>query len=101
MDGQLAKTRWRALGIGCPNCGNDGRRGGKWEKYSSVPFKIVEDVIRSFEFSAEADDDLGLVLTVDTDTDAVDWESGTDHRFECMSCFKSFPLPEKSEWNYV
>jgi hypothetical protein len=101
MAAPVATAKWKALGIVCPHCGNTGRRGGKWERYSSVPFKVVEDVIRSFEFTAEKDADGVVSLTVDTETDSVDWESSTNVRFECRSCYRSFELPDGYELDYV
>jgi hypothetical protein len=101
MAARAVNTRWKALGIVCPHCGNTGRRGGEWERYSSVPFKMVEDVIRSFEFTAEKDAGGVLNLTLDTETDSVDWESSTNIRFECRSCYGSFALPDEYEIDYV
>lgn len=74
---------WTSLAIRCPRCGNTGRLGDAWEKNGEVPFKVVEDVVRSWTFSASREADGKLTLVVDTESDDVDWESGTGLRFEC------------------
>lgn len=85
---------WTSLAISCPKCGNTGRPGDAREKNGEVPFKVVEDVVRSWTFSASREADGKLILVVDTESDDVDWESGTGLRFECMGCFFEFPLPD-------
>lgn len=91
---------WLERPIVCPHCGNHGGSGEKWEKHASTPFKLVEEVVRSWEFSACADVDGRLRLEADTDTDEVDWESGTDLRFECMACFGQFGIPDDAEVSF-
>ena len=64
-----------------------------------TPFKIIEEVTRSWEFAAEQENGR-VLITADTSTDAVDWESGTDLRVECMQCFESFALPQGAEVDF-
>ncbi|HEX7150224.1 MAG TPA: hypothetical protein VF618_01965 [Thermoanaerobaculia bacterium] len=61
-----------------------------------MPFKLIEEVVRSWEFRAVRDE-AGLRLTADAADESVDWESGTNLRIECMQCFASFPIPEGAE----
>jgi hypothetical protein len=56
-------------------------------------FKLIEQVTRSWVFSAEIDDGGKLLLRGDSNSDDVDWQSGVGMRFECMQCFGEFPLP--------
>ena len=95
------KTKWTELGIVCPSCGNRGHHAGRWRRRARVPFRVIEDVVRSFEFSASKDEGGRLVLLIDTDTDSVDWESGTGFRFECTNCFTSFEMPADVDYDYV
>jgi hypothetical protein len=92
VDGE--ETRWIELPIVCPHCGNHGEEGGKWETNGPTPFRLIEDVIRSWPFSAQRDASGALLLVGDTSDDSVDWESGTNLRCECTQCFGEFPLPE-------
>lgn len=96
MASQVEQSRWTELPIVCPHCGNHGEEDGAWEANAWVPFKLVEEVVRSWEFAAVDVDGL-LRLTADASSDSVDWESGTNLRVECMQCFGSFPLPEGAE----
>ena len=59
-----------------------------------TPFRLLEDVVRTWVFEPRKDADGSLTLVADTDSDDVDWESGTNLRFECAQCFGEFPLPE-------
>jgi hypothetical protein len=59
-----------------------------------TPFRLIEEVVRSWPFSAELDAGGALLLSADASNDEVDWESGTNLRFECGQCFGEFPLPE-------
>lgn len=86
---------WLDLPIGCPCCGNHGEPDGTWEANAWTPFKLVEEVVRSWEFAAVRDGDV-LRLTANAVDESVDWESGTNLRIECMRCFGSFPVPEKA-----
>ena len=95
MASQLEQSNWPQLPIVCPHCGNHGEPDGAWEANAWTPFKLVEEVVRSWEFAA-VDVDGVLRLTGDTSSDSVDWESGTVLRVECMQCFGSFPVPEKA-----
>jgi hypothetical protein len=93
MSSELEQSNWPELPIVCPHCGNHGEEDGPWEANAWTPFKLIEEVVRSWEF-AVAEVDGVLRLTVDTSSDSVDWESGTNLRVECMQCFGSFPVPE-------
>jgi len=86
-------TRWADIPIVCPSCGNHGEPEGEWETNAAVPFKLIEEVIRSFEFSARIDVGGRLFMAADVETDKVDWESGKGLRLECMACFDQFPVP--------
>lgn len=88
------ETSWIDLSIICPHCGNRGETGGAWESNSPTPFRLIEDVVRTFPLSAERRADGVLILTGDAQDDAVDWESGTNLRMECAQCFGEFPLPD-------
>ena len=94
-------TLWRELPIVCPSCGNHGERDGEWETNAAVPFKLIEEVVRSFEFSAEIDADGHLSIVADVETDKVDWESGSGLRLECMACFGQFPTPDGAEIDFA
>lgn len=89
----ILQTRWDEIPIVCPSCGNHGQRKGRWRTNAAVPFKLVEEVVRSFEFTAGVDDEGKLWIVGDVETDSVDWESGTNLRIECMACFNQFPIP--------
>ncbi len=88
------------LPIICPHCGNHGHEGDVWPRNADVPFKLVEEVLRSFEFSAVVDEKGRLDIMGDVDTDSVDWESGTNLRFECMACFGQFAIPENASVDF-
>lgn len=95
MDRSLVEsTPWNDLGIACPHCGNNGDDSGGWTTNAWVPFKLIEEVVRSFAFAGRREADGGLFLIADVETDSVDWESGSDLRIECMQCFGDFPIPE-------
>ncbi len=95
------ETRWNELPIVCPFCGNHSEAKGRWSTNAAVPFKLVEEVVRSFEFSAELDDERRLLIDADVETDEVDWESGNGIRIECMACFGQFPIPEGADIDFV
>ena len=95
MASQLEQSNWPELPLVCPHCGNHGEPDGAWEANGWTPFKLVEEVVRSWEFAA-TDVDGQLRLTADTSSELVDWESGTNLRVECLQCFGSFPLPENA-----
>lgn len=97
---EVPETRWIDLPLRCPHCDNNGAERGNWTTNAAVPFKLVEDVIRSFEFRAEIDGKR-LYLIADVNSDTVDWESGSEQRIECMSCFGDFPLPAGTEVDFV
>jgi hypothetical protein len=92
---EIEQSNWGELPIVCPQCGNHGEADGAWEANAWVPFKLIEEVVRSWEFAATTDDGV-LRLTADTSNDSVDWESGTNLRIECMQCFGSFAVPERA-----
>jgi hypothetical protein len=93
-------TRWTELPIVCPFCGNRGEAEGVWETNAAVPFKLVEEVVRSFEFSVQVDVDGWLFIEADVETDEVDWESGSGVRLECISCFGQFPVPDGADIDF-
>jgi|SRR5438105_1341944 len=102
MDAQGSPgTRWSELPIICPTCGNRGETDDDWERNAAVPFKLVEEVVRSFEFSATVDDAKRLFIAADVETDEVDWESGNGMRIECMACFGQFPIPDGADIDFV
>jgi hypothetical protein len=88
------ETRWADLPIVCPRCGNHGEAGGPWEMSAWTPFKLVEEVVRSWVFEAKRAADGSIEIIADGESDQVDWESGANLRFECMQCFGQFPLPD-------
>src|SRR5438093_11926294 len=81
---EVFDTRWSELPIICPFCGNHGESAGDWETNAAVPFKLIEEVVRSFEFSPEIDADGRLSIVADVETDKVDWERGSGLRVEWM-----------------
>jgi len=88
------------LPIACPHCGNHGHPKDRWTTNAPVPFKLVEDVVRSFAFSATIDKKGALDILGDVDTDDVDWESGSNLRFECMACFGEFAMPKTASVDF-
>src|SRR5205814_8883855 len=95
------ETRWSELPIICPTCGNRGETNGEWKRNAAVSFKRVEEVVRSFEFSAVIDNAKRLFIAADVESDEVDWASGKDLRIECMSCFAQFPIPDGADIDFV
>ena len=87
---------WGELPIACPHCGNHGQPDGEWAANAWTPFKLIEEVVRSWEFDARHDGGT-LRLTANAADESVDWESGTNLRIECMQCFASFAIPERAE----
>jgi hypothetical protein len=65
-----------------------------------TPFRLIEEVVRSFEFVANLDGNGALALLADVESDHVDWESGTNLRFECMRCFGQFPIPKDADVDF-
>lgn len=96
MSDELEQSAWLELPIVCPHCGNHGEPDGEWQANAWMPFKLVEEVVRSWEFTA-AQNGLTLRLTADASSDSLDWESGTNPRIECMQCFGTFAVPEGTE----
>lgn len=99
MAPRIEESNWPEVPIVCPYCGNHGEPDGRWEANAWTPFKLVEEVVRSWPFAA-VDDGGVLRLTADTSSESVDWESGTNLRVECMQCFGSFAVPEKASVNF-
>ena len=99
-DRSLAATDWTALPIICPHCGNHGSAEGDWTKNSHTPFKLIEDVVRSFDFVVEPTTEGTLRLIADVNSDSVDWESGRNMRIECMQCFGDIDLPENADCDF-
>lgn len=97
----IPETRWSEIPIVCPSCGNHGEEEGKWSKNAAVPFKLVEDVVRSFEFSADLDEHGRLWVVADVHSDVVDWESGANLRIECMACFDQFPISDSADVDFA
>jgi len=85
--------RWTDFSIVCPHCGNRGEDGGEWEVNAWSPFKLIEEVIRSWMFVPKRQEDGSVILVADTGSDKVDWESGANLRSECMQCFGQFEVP--------
>jgi hypothetical protein len=88
---ELEETPWPELPIQCPHCGNHGEPGGPWEENGWMPFKLFEEVVRSWMFGATREDDV-LLLTADGYSG--DWKGETTVSIECQQCFELFPLPE-------
>ena len=61
-----------------------------------MPFKLIEEVVRTWVFDARQDGAV-LRLMADASSDSTDWESGTNLRIECTQCFGSFALPDGAE----
>ena len=80
------------LPIVCPQCANHGEPDGAWQANAGRPFKLIEDVVRSWTFVAVRDGSV-LRLIVDAASDSTDSDSGTNMRVECMQCFASFTIP--------
>lgn len=93
-DDEHVETMWMDLPIVCPHCGNHGEEDGPWQVNGWTPFRLIEEVVRSWTFEAERRDDGTIHLTADSGSDDVDWESGTNLRFECVQCSGEFPLIE-------
>ena len=96
MPPEFEQSAWLELPIVCPHCGNHGEAEGAWEANAWTPFKLVEEVVRSWGFAA-VQDGATLRLTADAVSDDVDWESGTNLRIESMQCFESFALPDGAQ----
>lgn len=96
MPPEVEQSPWLELPIVCPHCGNHGESEGRWQANAWMPFKLIEEVVRSWEFEAVQEGGV-LRLTADAASDSTDWESGTNLRIECMQCFGSFALPDGAE----
>lgn len=94
------ETNWSELPIVCPHCGNHGEPDGPWRENGWAPFKLVEEVVRSWVFDAKITESGSLALLADSGSDDVDWESGANLRFECMQCFGQFPIPEDADVDF-
>ena len=93
-------VRWTEFAIACPHCGNHGQEGGPWADNAWGPFKLIEEVLRSWLFVPRRDQGGSVVLVADRGSDDVDWESGAEYRLECMQCFEQFDLPEGFEIDF-
>ena len=98
---EASETIWTELPIGCPHCSNHGDEGGAWQTNGWTPFRLVEEVVRSWIFEAKGDSSGALLLTADASNDKVDWESGTNLRLECGQCFETFPLPPQTKVEFA
>jgi hypothetical protein len=96
MSADFEQSLWLELPICCPHCGNHGEPDGPWEANAWTPFKLIEEVVRSWEFTAMRHGD-GVLLAANAADEALDGESGTNLRIECMQCFESFAIPEGVE----
>jgi hypothetical protein len=94
------QSPWLDLPIECPHCGNHGAPDGEWEANAWTPFKLIEEVVRSWEFEAVKRNGK-LALTANVVDEQVNWEGGAERRIECMQCFESFPIPEAAEVVFV
>ncbi|HXH39205.1 MAG TPA: hypothetical protein VNN08_11305 [Thermoanaerobaculia bacterium] len=94
---EINETQWLELPIGCPHCGNHGEPGGEWEANGWSPFKLIEEAVRSWEFTPVNDGE-GLSLIADTYSETGDRRTLS---LECMQCFELFPLPEKTKVQFV
>ena len=92
MSTEFEQTPWPELPIACPHCGNHGEPDGPWEANAWTPFKLIEEVVRSWEFSATASG--GALRLI---ANASDGSADANLRIECMQCFESFPIPEQAE----
>lgn len=97
---EIGRTPWTELPIRCPDCGNHGERNGEWATWHPVPFKLVENVLRSFMFAASVDKNGVVSLRADVETDDVDWDSGTGMRLQCVQCGREFEVPENSSIDF-
>ncbi len=94
------ETPWTELPIVCPYCGNHGEPNGNCKTNAWVPFRLVEEVVRSWMSSARPDREGKLQIMGDADHDQVDWTSGADLRFECMAWFGQFAIPEGAKVDF-
>src|SRR5438093_555120 len=53
--GAIFETKWSELLIVCPSCGDRGHQKDRWVTNARVAFRLVEDVIRSFDFLEAGD----------------------------------------------
>jgi len=76
MSVDFEQSRWPELPVRCPHCGNHGQPDGAWEANTWTPFKLIEEVVRSWEFTA-AQSGHGLTLTANACDESIDWETST------------------------
>ena len=79
------------------HCGNIGEEHALSQANGWTPFRLVEEVVCSWIFEAQRDASGTLVFIADASHDKVDWESGTNLRLECGTCFGAFPLPDQTK----
>jgi len=97
MSDMFEESQWADLPICCPHCGNHGEPEGEWQANAWTPFKLIKEVVRSWEFTAVSESGK-LRLSAN----ALDEQLGeTDLRIECMQCFGSFAIPEGAEVQFV
>lgn len=89
MSAEFEQSPWLELPIVCPHCGNHGEPEGAWQANAWTPFKLIEEVVRAWEFTA-AESGGTLCLSAN----ACDGASDASFQIECMQCFESFPIPE-------
>jgi hypothetical protein len=85
-----------AAGVACPNGCDPLAAGSLSYNMSTEPFVITERVIRSWHVKNVRYD----VVTCDTRTDQIDWESSTDTKIECRVCLTEFDPPESLSFDW-
>ncbi len=90
---EIDEIDWPELPISCPHCGNHGQAGGEWEENGWTPFRLIEEVVQSWQFTpVERGDGLSLIADAAAGTDPL-----TNLQIECGQCFELFSLPEKTK----
>lgn len=99
MANDAALVDWSFAGIVCPTCGNAGIEDGRWLLNDGVPFRIVENLERSWAFRPQR---IGsrVIATIDSAHDRIRWEAGSDRRLECEQCLDQFPIPSSLEIDF-
>lgn len=84
---------WPELPICCPHCGNHGEAHGEWQANGWTPFRLIEEVVQSWQFTPVKDGEvLSLIAYAAEGADP-----STNLQIECVQCFEVFPLPEKTK----
>ena len=90
---EIGEIDWQELPICCPHCGNHGQAGGEWEENGWTPFRLIEEVVQSWQFMpVKGREGLTLIADAAAGTDPL-----TNLQVECGQCFELFPLPEKTK----